>query len=140
MSGPPFNYADVTFRVTVRGDGRKDSFVLRPINPATSAAWSPPVALDVQSPIYRDSQQFSTGAYFPGAGIAAGLPYAPSYLALVPPTTSTNAKTLKGVSGDVGVPLIPNEALILALPNPLPNTWQIYLTLGAPEFLDVYFW
>jgi len=142
MSGPPFNYADVSFRVTIDGDGRKDRYVLRPINPATSAAWSPPVALDVQSPMYRSTQLFTAGGGYviTAAGINGILPYAGSYVAIVPPITSTNAKTMKGVTGDVGIPLIPNEALILALPNPLPNSWALFMTLTATEMLDIYVW
>ena len=137
MSGPPFNYADVTFRVTVDGDGRKDRYVMRPINPATSVAWSPPVALDVQSPMFRAT--FSGGFTFSNSALI--LPYQFSYVAMVPPTNSTQAKTLKGVSGDVGLSLIPNEAVILAAPNPVPNTWAfIYSSASSSEPIDVYIW
>ena len=138
MSGPPFNYADVTFRVTIRGDGRADSYVLRPINPNTAVAWSPPAALDVQSPMYRTTVLLTTGSI--GQGLSQGLPYAPSYIAIVPPIQSTNAKALQGAAGDTGIPLIPNEALIIALPNPLPSAWQMYFTVGAPEQVDFYLW
>ena len=138
---PTFNYADVSFRVTIDGDGRRDRFVLRPVNPATAAAWSPPIALGVTSPILRKTLMLSGSFSVTGAQIAAGAPYAASYIALVPPGNSVLAKTMQGTNTDTGIPLIPNGALILALPNPLPATWKLYLTLtGTVEPIDLYFW
>jgi hypothetical protein len=142
MSGPPFNYADVTFRVTIRGDGRSDSYVLRPINPNTAAAWSPPVALDVQSPMIRQTVTFSAGSQngLTGTYVNSLLPYTPSYVALVPSLNSTNPKTMQGLNTDRGISLIPNEALILALPTPLPSTWALVITVTNPEVIDFYIW
>src|SRR5580700_184359 len=45
------------------------------------------------------------------------LPAGTQYVVMSPPSTSTNAKTLKGVAGDTGFPLSANLAAIIPVAN-----------------------
>lgn len=47
---------------------------------------------------------------------------------VVPPAGNTNPMTLKGVTGDTGVPLNPNGIAVLAVPSGGAPTWGITAT------------
>jgi hypothetical protein len=73
------------------------------------------------------------------------LPYTASYLAFVPinVTDMYGVTTIKGsaLESEAGIPIIPSMPCILALPNPLPNTWTaIYTPSYSGSQIDVYLW
>ena len=57
------------------------------------------------------------------------------YCVLIPPVGSVITKTLKGVSGDQGVPLAPASSMFLALP---PAAGAFVLATSGIENIDVY--
>lgn len=57
------------------------------------------------------------------------------FVILIPPTNSAITKTLKGVSGDTGIPLVTNLPSFLSLVAS-PGTFVI--TANGAETLDVY--
>lgn len=61
-------------------------------------------------------------------------PTGATFLLIVPPATSTVTKTLKGISGDTGVPVSPSQIIFLALANTNP----LVLTTNNTETIDLY--
>lgn len=47
------------------------------------------------------------------------------FVVIVPPRGNTTAITLKGISGDTGVPMHPNGVVVIALPSGGAATWGI---------------
>ena len=139
--GLPWNFADACFDFKSTGDGLNFRYLERPLSQQSFVAWSPPGAMTTQSAMVH--QPVNIGGSGPatiatGASISALAPWNASYLVLQPPVTSNVSKTMKGVSGDVGIKLIPWLPLMLAIPNPLPNTWQLLINFGGAEDLDLY--
>lgn len=134
------NYADATFKITVRGGGQDVSYVYRPVSPQSFVAWAPPGALTTNSTMARISRKVTAGnaVIINDTTINALAPLVASYVAIVPPSASRVTKTMKGVGGDTGVSLIPYLPNIIALPNPLPSGWQLMYTMGSAEDLDIY--
>lgn len=153
MSGPPWNFADFTARLTIRGDGRDDVLVIRPVTPQSFVAWSPPGALNQNSMMLRQrvilsgAQTLLTVSTNPAIGaivLDAYAPWVPTYCAVVPPSGSTLPKNFKGFTGgDTGIKLIPNLPLILALPTVaamVAQGWQLNYTTTGTEGADLYVW
>lgn len=140
MSGPPFNYADLTVSLRLRGDGRDDNFICRPVSQQSFVAWAPPGALNPSSMMFRQrlSQSAGNKTIVPAGALATYAPWTATYVAVVPPVNSIISKTMKGVNGDVGVPLIPWLPNIIALPSPIPAGWQLIYSMGGAEDLDLY--
>ena len=146
--GLNYNYADLTISITLRGDGLDERYVVRPVTSSSFVAWSPPGALNTQSPIVKQTQQLNSGdnTLISAAGLLTvqnlyGFQF--TYFAYVPPSNSTNLKLFKGAVGDTGFGIYPNEPMILAIPNPMPANWlvDIYITTAAVcETCLVYIW
>lgn len=80
---------------------------------------------------YQHLQHATTAAY-------AALPTPPtgtSFVVIIPPSGSTLAKTLKGVTGDTGVPLSTSQPSIIALAG--VSVFGILAT--GVETLEVYY-
>jgi len=57
------------------------------------------------------------------------VPAGSTAMVIVPPTTNTQTLTLKGVTGDTGVPLSPTQPSVISFPASAPST--VVLTAGA---------
>ena len=88
-----------------------------------------PAQSNAASPGERNSVDLASGpnTLTPPAGASA--------LILVPPQNSTVAKTLKGVTGDTGVPLSPNAPAVIPLPA---GAGALVLNAAAIETVTVY--
>lgn len=56
-------------------------------------------------------------------------------LVILPPVNSAVTKTLKGVTGDTGVPIAAGLPTFLSLP---PAAGALVLTTNGPEIVDIY--
>lgn len=90
-------------------------------------SWSSATLSNAASPLRQDAVALSTGAntLTPPTGCAFAL--------LVPPTTSAIAKTLKGITGDTGVPLAPAQPTMLSL----ATAAAFVITASAGETIKV---
>jgi hypothetical protein len=146
---PLYNYSDVTFGITIDGDGRHDSLVLRPITPQSFVAWSPPGALNTTSSMFREEsiQPVTAGTaswHVNYAQLVASLPFVPTYVAYtIGNVANVQSWSMKGNVSDVGIALNPNYALVIALPNPLPVGWYLglYVNCNANNVVvNTYIW
>jgi len=65
-------------------------------------AWTINAPLDVR-------QQITVGTSFTAVTVPSGA----SLCVIIPPTTNTNALTLKGVTGDTGIPISPSQPTVI---------------------------
>lgn len=151
MAGPPFNYSDLTAKITIRGEGRDDTFVVRPVSPMSFIAWSPPGALNTNSMMLRQRVNLSGDTTVASVNSGGGIlldsyaPWIPTYIAVVPSTTSVKALTVRGQSADQPIKLAPNLPAIYALaPVAAMQAWNggvgwklIYNSTGG-QYVDVY--
>lgn len=145
--GLNYNYADLTVYITLKGGGLDHTYNIRPVTNASFVAWSPPGALNTQSPVVVTQRQLGNGdnTIITGAQLAKleqALGIQVTYVAYVPNSNSTNYKILKGAAGDTGFGVAPNLWAIIALPNPVPPAWEIILNCPASnlEIIQVYIW
>ena len=138
--GAPWNFADATFSLKTTGDGQGIRYVYRPIAQQSFVAWSPPGALTTQSVLYHNLQPNSSGthAMMTAATLSSLTPWNASYLVIVPPVTSSIAKTMLGNNSDVGIALIPWLPNVIALPNPVPVGWQVLYNFASAEDTDIF--
>jgi len=91
--------------------------------------------LVVPAPNVASPYQHITGALINGS-VTFTPPAATLVVVLVPPTTSVITKTLKGDSGDTGVPLSKTQPSIFSVAV-TPGTFVI--TASGSENIDVYY-
>lgn len=63
--------------------------------------------------------------------IIPGLDANARVIVVVPPRGNTNAMTLKGVTGDTGVPLNPNGITVIPIPSGGAPTWGLTVTVAT---------
>lgn len=103
--------------ITIVGDGNTATLQL-------------PTQSNTSSPFEHIAQALSNGV------TTLTVPTGALFLVIIPPTGSIITKTLKGVSGDTGIPLAPAGTSLLALPASPPAT--LVLTANGIETVDVY--
>jgi hypothetical protein len=126
-------YANLTLRVDFVGDGRRGTVTRIPVTISSLGTTGAPAALNTNSITQLSYLQLQPGdvkVTMPAAFTGA---YTYAYFVMSPPTASTNAKQLKGNTGDTGVSLVPNLPLVWALG---PNVQSFYIRSAGPEQVE----
>ena len=108
-------YANLTLRLEQVGNGFRGVITRVPVTISSLGTTGAPAALNTNSIGDLGSVQLQPGDVTITMPQAYTQAFPVFYYILVPPTTSINGKILKGNSGDVGVSLVPNLPLILAV-------------------------
>ena len=108
-------YANLTIFVTLTGNGVRSAITRVPVTISSLGTTGAPAALSTNSTGDLGFIQLQPGDNTINMPSSFTQAYQSYYFVLVPPTTSINGKILKGNSGDVGVSLVPNLPLVLAV-------------------------
>lgn len=132
-------FANLTMSICLTGGPRPVTVTRTPFSPNSfsAAQTSPPAALSTSSQAICMKMQLQAGnntIVLPGAYLTGFS--GPYYFILVPPSASTNSKSLRGATTDQGVYLVPNVPLVFAFP---PNPTPMFIWSGAAELCDVMF-
>jgi hypothetical protein len=126
-------YANLTMSIAFQGDGRRGSVTRVPVTISSLGTTGAPAALNTSSITelsYLQLQPGDVNVTLPAAFTGA---YQYYYMVISPPTSSTNAKLLKGNTGDTGVSLVPNLPLVWALG---PNVQSFYIKSQTSEQVE----
>lgn len=132
-------YANLTMSVALSSGGRPVTITRTPFSGQSYSNTSPPAALSTSTQAIFTRQQLQAGnnqitlpqSYLTGF-------QGPFYWILIPPSTSTNSKALRGAPTDTGWALVPNIPLVYAFPV-VGVTPSIYIWSLAAELCDSVF-
>ena len=111
-------YATIRFRFEIVGNGRNEVLSRQPLSTNSDLTIAAPGVVSFNSPGMLTQVVLAVGwnqLIDPASYLAP--PMKRNYFALIPPPTSTTAKVLAGSTADLGVSLVPNMPLVLALPT-----------------------
>lgn len=101
-----------------------------------SALGADPLVMDAFISNYSPSNDIYYN--FPGSAtmvalstIFPGLDSNARFVLIIPPRGNANSITLKGVTGDTGIPIHPNGPALLSVPSGGAPTWGITVTLAT---------
>ena len=107
--------ANLTLRVDTVGNGFRGTITRVPVTISSLGTTGAPAALNTNSIGDLGSIQLQPGDCTITLPQAYTQSFPVFYYILVPPTSSINGKILKGNSGDVGLSLVPNLPMVLAV-------------------------
>jgi hypothetical protein len=109
-------YANLQINIQcVGGTGRRDTICRTPLALVSQTLTTNPSALSSNTPSELSYIQFQAGYNTVALPNSFTQNFPILYVVIAPPTTSTNGKLLMGNAADVGVSLVPNLPMVLAV-------------------------